>query len=276
LACLELEVAPLLSGDLNSASLVDNVFSLTLLQTRKSIENLYDAMSTKERSGLIWGPTQGVKEKLKRDFLDNEFIETFCAYAETHNNARGDFKPLEILLTQKGGQIFLLLMKLYKKYLGVNGVCVFIDEFEDLHLLTLERRQIFVESIRALYDKLSSTLFDPELPSFKMMILCTLSFWNEIKKDTHSQALETRVLPFEIPPLVEDEIIAMAEKLFALYERSGYLKHEIRYDFTRLPSYLIKMAGIEAPLSPRFIISQIIRVIEDPSEYIGYIYSSTA
>jgi hypothetical protein len=103
-----------------------------------------------------------------------------------------------------------------------------------------------------------------------MIILCTLSFWNELTIDARSQALESRVRQFEIPPLVEDEIIALAEKIYVIHKKSGYPAPEIRLNFNKLQSYLVQIAGIEAPLTPRFVINEIIRIIEQPSDYLEF------
>ena len=102
------------------------------------------------------------------------------------------------------------------------------------------------------------------------MILCTLSYWNELTSGTRSQALETRVTLFEIPPLVEDEILALAKKIYVIHKKSGYPSPNIHLEFYKLPAYLVRRAGIDAPLTPRFIISEIIEIIEKPNKYLEF------
>jgi hypothetical protein len=97
-----------------------------------------------------------------------------------------------------------------------------------------------------------------------------LSFWNELTSDTRSQALEDRVDLFEIPPLRADEIIALAEKIYVIYEKSPYPVPEFPLEFDKLPDYLVQKAGIEAPLTPRFVIKEIFSVIEAPKDYLEF------
>ncbi len=103
-----------------------------------------------------------------------------------------------------------------------------------------------------------------------MIILCTLSYWNELTSGAHSQALDTRVGLFEIPPLVGDEIIAMAEKIYVIYRKSGYTAPDIHLDFNKLPAYLVQRAGIQGPLTPRFVIREILSTIEEPNDYLKF------
>lgn len=262
---LEIETTSLLLSDMNPTSTVYDVFSLAILRTRAHLDALYEKI-------YIEGEAEGLSARLREDFIDNEFINIFSRYGELRHDNHQDFKPLQDYISKKGAQIFLPLMRLYKKYLGVSGICIFIDEFEILQHLTLEKRDRFIDSIREFYDLLASSIFDQETPSFKMIILCTLSYWNEIISETHFRALETRVHLFEIPPLVEDEIIALAEKLHVLYKKSGNLESTANLDFARLPHYLVRVAGIQEPITPRFVISQIISIIENPEDYIRYLY----
>jgi hypothetical protein len=75
---------------------------------------------------------------------------------------------------------------------------------------------------------------------------------------------------FEIPPLVEDEIISIAEKIYVIHKKSGIQSLDIQMDFNNLPAYLVKRAGIEAPLTPRFVIQGIINTIEKPNDYLRF------
>lgn len=265
---LEPKIALLLPSDEKSAPV--DVFSLILLQTRPWIDTLYGIIK-KEQQFPSDGEMDDTIIKTLRDYsIDDDFINAFCAYAGSGKANQSNFHSLEDLIIKKGEQLFLPLMKLYKKYLGVNGLCIFIDEFERLQLLPQDRRMRFVESIRAFYDTIASTNANHDLPSFMMIILCTLSFWNELTSDTRSQALETRVRLFEIPPLVDDEIISLAEKIYVLHKKSGYPAPKIYLKFNKLPAYLVQRAGIEAPLTPRFVINEIITIIEEPNDYLKF------
>jgi hypothetical protein len=162
-------------------------------------------------------------------------------------------------------------MQLYKHYLKINGMCIFIDEFESLQqFLDRKTRGKFIQSLRPFYDMVAFTSSNNDLPSIKMIVLCTLSFWNDLTRDTRSQSLETRISLFEIPPLVEDEIISLAEKIYVIHKKSGYPSPEFRLNFNKLPSYLIYRTGIEAPLTPRFAIHEIITIIENPNDYLEF------
>ena len=206
---------------------------------------------------------------MKSYSIDDAFIDEFCAYA-TGNSSYSDFHTLDDMIIYKGEQLFLPLMELYKKYLDINGLCFFLDEFEGLQSLDEKRQIRFVQSLRAFYDTAASTRSKPNLPSFQMIILCTLSYWNELTSGAHSQALDTRVGLFEIPPLVGDEIIAMAEKIYVIHRKSGYTAPDIHLDFNKLPAYLVQRAGIEAPLTPRFVIREILSTIEEPNDYLKF------
>jgi hypothetical protein len=245
----------------------NNVFSLVLFNSIKNLDALYDAINNNSSSG-------GVREKLRQHQIDSDFIKIFSEYEEARSENNNNFKPLEEYILNKGRQIYLPLMKLYKEYLGLKGICIFIDEFEGLQNFESKTRDSFIASIRAFYDMLASAHLDSDSPSFKMVVLCSLPFWNEIREDVHIQALESRLKLFEIPPLFEDELIALAEKLYALYNRSGVLGYNTSIDFTKISSYLVGIAGIESPLTPRFVIEQIIYTIESPEEYLKYYFQS--
>jgi hypothetical protein len=243
LISLELKVAALLSTELKRSSVVDDISSLILLQTDRYMHHLYNILIRNFRS------TNEIREKLEEDSLDSEFIDIFFEYGEFRHDHNGIYEPLVELLLRKGSQIYLSIMKLYKKYLGIQGIFIFIDEFEGLHILKPERQDRFIESIRSLYDELASALAD-------------------IHEKTRYRALETRSLPFEITPLLEDEIITIAEKMYTLYRQSGYLKYDVMIDFLNIPAYLIRVASFEKePLTPRYVITQIIKIIENPIEF---------
>ncbi len=248
---------------------VYDIFSLILLQTRPFLDVLRDDL--KKRQPLQLSRVREELGKTARDYpVDDDFVDAFCGYAGLDGVNNSDFHALEELIINKGEQLFLPLMELYKKYLGVNGFCVFIDEFESLQFLDKSRRMAFVQSIRPFYDAIASTRSNPNLPSLKMIILCTLSFWNELTRDASSQALETRISLFEIPPLVEDEIISLAEKIYIIHNKSGYPAPQFDLNFNKLPPYLVHRAGIEAPLTPRFVINEIITIIEKPNDYLEF------
>lgn len=269
---LKLNIASMI--DMNKTIAISDVFSFILLNTKSYLDKLYDELLSSVKKDDRLSPRDlddSIKEILKEHLVDNQFIKAFCSYGGLGND-RGDFKPLEDFLLKSSRRIFLPLMKMYKKYLNMKGLCIFVDEFEDLQHLNPDKRSLFVGSIRTLYDEIAESFDDKDLPSFKIIILCTLSFWNEIITDTRSQALETRVDLFEIPPLVEDEIMAIAEKLHALYKKSGYLKSEVIFDSNKLQRYLVGKAGLESPLTPRFVIEQLVKIVEFPEDYIKYLY----
>jgi hypothetical protein len=248
---------------------IDNIFSLLLLQTTPLLVNLYNAMIKRPQFSTNEEALEnGIKKTLRRYSIGDDFIDAFCNYAGSDSQV--DFSDLEEKIVKNGEQLFLPLMRLYKNHLKINGFCIFIDEFESLQFLDRKTRARFVQSIRPFYDAIASARSDPDLPSLKMIVLCTLSFWNELTKDTRSQALETRIHLFEIPPLVEDEIIALAEKIYLIHKKSGYPAPVIRLKFNKLPAYLVHRAGIEAPLTPRFVISEIINLIEEPNDYLEF------
>lgn len=264
---LTIEIADLLPTELNESSSVDNIYSLTLLRTMGNLDNLYNEILK------IAGSTQKVAEVMDEHLSDKEFVNVFCGYGEALNNHNGDIYLLRDLIIKNGSQLFIPIMKLYKKYLKINGICIFIDEFEDLQHFSPEiKRNRFFESIRAFYDTLTKVYQDPELPSFEIVILCTLSYWEKLTEATSSQGLETRAKDFEIPQLIEDEIITVAEKLYAIYKKAGqeYLRNDMQLDFTKTPNYLAKIAGIENPLTPRFVIKELIKIIEEPAAFIGF------
>lgn len=269
----ELDIATIMNTSHNSDTAIDNVFSFVLLGTKPYLNALYTSMKGKASSSSSRSINKTIKDELNKYSIDQEFANAFCNYGTHNKNDLSNFEPLEKIISQSGKKIFLPLMKLYKKYLGFNGISIFIDEFESLMHMSIERRDRFLESIRLLYDTTASTFPDPETPSFLTMIFCTISFWNEIERYSHSQALAERLSLFELTPLMEDEIIALAEKIYTLYKKSGYLNHEITLDFTKIFSYLVNIARIEHPLTPRFVIEQIIRVIENPEEFIGSLSS---
>ncbi len=276
---LELKIASLLSTELNEISVIDNAYALILIQAREHLDALFAKLSSRPGVRSIFGPTNVVKENLRKHISNDDFIDVFCKYGESISNDRGDFKPLQEILIAQSSEVFLPLMKLYKEHLGINGVCIFIDEFEDVKLLDDERRIRFIESIRALYDTLANARRDPDLPSFNVTILCALSYWDEIKGDTRSQALETRTTRLEIPQLTEDEIISLAEKLYALYKKAGRLKGEIgqiSIDFTAIPKYLADIAALKEPLTPRFVISTLMDTVENPGKYLLYMLKDSS
>jgi hypothetical protein len=263
---LEPEISTILRSDESKVPIYD-IFSFVLLQTRPFLDSLYDAIK-KRLPFPSNGEVEEIKKRLRIYPIEDDFIDAFCVYARSGSGNRRDFHTLEELIIIKGEQLFLPLMKLYKKYLDINGLCIFIDEFESLQFLNPKTRAKFVQSIRPFYDTIAST--SPSLPAFKMIILCTLSFWNDLTKDTYSQALETRIHLFEIPPLVEDEIVALAEKIYPIYKKSGHRAPEIPLEFNKLFAYLVQRAGIEAPLTPRFVINEIITIIEEPNAYLEF------
>ena len=73
--------------------------------------------------------------------IDDDFIDAFCTYAGPDNSNRSNFHTFEELIIKNGEQLFLPLMKLYKKYLNINGLCIFIDEFESLQFLNRKRQR---------------------------------------------------------------------------------------------------------------------------------------
>ena len=249
---------------------VNDIYSLILLEIKPLLKPLYSTIKDK----LPIRPNVDVNEDVKktiRDYsIDDDFVNAFCTFAKSGNNDRHDSQKLEEQIIKCGEQLFLPIMKLLKSYLKTNGLCIFIDEFESLQFLDSEKRMRFVQSLRPFYDTVASTRSDPTLPSLKIIVLCTLSFWNELTSDTRSHALESRVHLFEIPPLVEDEIKALAEKVYAIHKKSDIQSPEIQMDFNNLPAYLVKRAGIEAPLTPRFVIQEIIKTIEKPNDYLKF------
>ena len=275
---LELKITPIQSTDENSTFFYD-VFSLILLQTKPLLFSLYGAIKKEQTIKANGNIEDAIRKTILGYSLDDVFINAFYDYAKSGNRMGSNFYKLEELIIKRGEQLFLPLMKLYKNYLNINGLCIFIDEFESLQR-SIEDEQLsegqirFVKSLREFYDVAASTRANNSLPSFMMIILCTLSFWNELTSDTRSQALETRIRLFEIPPLVEDEIISIAEKIYAIYKKAGYPSPDIHIDFKKLPTFLLQKAGIEAPLTPRFVINEIIHIIEDPIEYIGFVPQS--
>jgi hypothetical protein len=249
---------------------INNIFSLTLLQTRPFIDALYSTIKKRVSFSSNEKADEEIKKTMKDFSVDDDIIDAFCTYARLDSDNRNNFRSLEELIIKNGEQLFLPLMKLYKHYLKINGLCIFIDEFESLQFLDRKERAKFVQSIRPFYDTIASTNSNGDLPSLKMIVLCTLSFWNDLTKDTRSQALETRVHLFEIPPLIEDEIISIAEKVYVIHKKSRFPVPEIHLEFNKLPAYLVHRAGIEAPLTPRFVIGEIIDIIEKPNKYLEF------
>lgn len=249
---------------------IDNIFSLTLLQTKPFLDALYGTINKRLPFPSDEKVDEEIKKSMKGYSIDDDVIDALCAYARLDNKNRSNLHVFEELIIKNGENLFLPLMKLYKNYLEINGLCIFIDEFESLQFLEREEQAKFVQSIRPFYDMVASISSDPELPSLKMIVLCTLSFWNEITKDTRSAALESRVKLFEIPPLFRDEIISIAEKIYVIHKKSGIRSPDFQMDFLNLPDYLVKRAGIEAPLTPRFVIQEIINVIEKPNDYLKF------
>jgi hypothetical protein len=249
---------------------IHDIYSLILLQTRPFLDALYDSIKKRMLFSSSVEANEEVKKTMRTYFSDNDFIDIYCAYLGFDNGNRGNYRGLEEFIIKKSEQLFLPLMKLYKKYLDINGFCIFIDEFESLQFLTPRTRAKFIQSIRPFYDSVASTSSDLDLPSLKLIVLCTLSVWNDLTKDARSQAIESRFHLFEIPPLREEEIISLAEKICVIHNKSGYPAPKFDLDFDRLPGYLVHRAGIEAPLTPRFVINEIITVIEKPNDYLEF------
>jgi len=249
---------------------IDNIFSLTLLQTKPFLDALYGTINKRRPFPSNEKIDEEIKNTMKGYSIDNDVIDALCTYARPDGENHSNFHVFEELIIKNGEKLFLPLMNLYKNYLEINGLCIFIDEFESLQFLDREERAQFVQSIRPFYDMVASTSSNPELPSLKMIVLCTLSFWNELTTDTRSAALESRVKLFEIPPLFEDEIISIAEKIYVIHKKSDIPSPDFQMDFNYLPDYLVKRAGIEAPLTPRFVIQEIINIIEKPNDYLKF------
>lgn len=263
---LEPKISSLLPPDRYKVSIYD-VFSLILLETKRFINPIYEARKKELHFTSKGEIDKDIRKILTDNSIDDDFVDAFCAYARSDKGNQRDLHILDELIINKGEQLFLPLMKIFKKYIDIKGICILVDEFEGLQFLDSKRQMRFIESIRALYDTVASTISNPDLPSFQMIILCTLSYWNDLIRNSRSQALRTRVSLFEIPPLVEDEIIALAEKLYVIHKKSEYPAPEIRLDFNKLPAYVIHRAGIESPLTARFVISEIINLIEEPNDY---------
>jgi hypothetical protein len=253
---LELQVSKLKTN-----STVDDILALVMLQSKPYLDSLFDAMS-------INMDLEKIRERLRQENLDNEFIDIYCDYEISRKDHRAYFRPLEELLINKGIETYLPLIKLFKRHLGMKGLYIFIDEFEDLQDLVPERQESFISSMSTFFDEIAATLISQELPSFKLLIFCTISFWNVMHDGTRFRALETRANTFEIIPLMDDEIVALAEKILVLYKKSGYPISNTNFRFNQLPAYLVKIASTEnEPLTPRFIIKKIINIIENPDEY---------
>lgn len=272
---LELNLETMKEMNQNNHSAFVDVYSFILLNFKHHLEILYDRLLDLVKKDIGEQSPRDLDDAIKLMFkefaLDGHFVKALCSYGGLGKD-RGDYKQLEGVLLETGHNVFFPLMKMYKKYMGIKGMCIFVDELEYLQYFQPEKRALFVASLREFHDAFAETFLDSYMPSCKVIILCTLSFWNEIITDTRSQALETRVDLFEIPPLVEDEIMAIAEKLYALYRTSGQLKSEIIFDSKKLQAYLIGKAALDAPLTPRFVIEQLMKLIEFPEDYIRYLY----
>jgi hypothetical protein len=62
----------------------------------------------------------------------------------------------------------------------------------------------------------------------------------------------------------------LAEKICVIHSKSGEEAPKFDLNFDKLPSYLVHRAGIEAPLTPRFVISEILTLIKKPNDYLQF------
>ena len=264
---LEPDISFMARSDERVAS-ISSIFSVILLETKPFYNSLYDSIKEALPTPSNGEEVEEIKKAVRDYSIDDDFIDAFCTYANPNNSDRRDFRALEELIIEKGEQLFLPLMKLFKDYLSINAFCIFIDEFESLQFLDSKRLDKFIQSIRPFYDTIASTISNHDLPSFKTIVLCTYSYWNDLTRDERSQALESRVREFEIPPLVEDEIKELFEKIYMIYTKSDYQVPEIPLNINEIQPFLINKAGIDAPLTPRFVISEILSIIEEPNDFL--------